>query len=219
MATIEEKQLRNNLKALNTRLQAIADRFGTNSVTYQNAIVDIENNPKFEGLFHYKDNGVLALTQSPREINESAGGKHLVNLANKKIKTFSELTKGIEEDFIKEGQTKEERKQAIEEMQRTIENQNIVAEEFKNVKAQFYDLYTPSEREEKMGDMYISERNEKATYDELKEWAERIKEHNAEMERMNADENQPVFDSPSSKIPKVKKQKDMKYKYNMPFKK
>lgn len=138
-ATLKDVQRRSEIKRINTRISAIAKRFGIESETYKKTIAPFLNKT-YVDITHKSKSGVLQFDTGIKK-SRTAKSRKAIGIAKRTVKTFSDLTKDLS------GMTE---KQKIS----SVENQNKFDVEIKKSIDFLYENYTESELESMYPDLF-----------------------------------------------------------------
>lgn len=164
-------QLQLEIKRTNTRINAIAKKYGTDSAVYRQAITGFTSK-QYKAYTHITSKGVVQI--SSKLATDYKKGKQglprefMTRGMFTKMPTLSELER---RGFEHSGLTWENwQKKSKEQRQRDIESLAKIGEDFNATKQNFYDLFTENEQRNVYEDLFKKKNDgSKKTYDELEE--------------------------------------------------
>lgn len=173
----EQVKIRSKIKVINTRIQALADEYGTDSATYRKAITRLQRD--FEGFMGMTKGSstkepVAKIKANISNIEQKVGKKTIkdvLNVAFKDVQTKSQMLEPYKEE-LKQVRKKSQKAESLlrKQLSKQIEEQNAIVEDFESTKDEYYKVLTNAEQEEYVPDMFIRHRDSKATYYDLDRW-------------------------------------------------
>lgn len=187
----ERKQLRAEVKRVNTRIATIAKKFGLESQTYKNTIAPYLNKST-ASVTHYTKQGIMQIDANKKAL-EKQGMKALVKTALRTVPTLTKIREKVVNKILQEfgEDTKIEKlsqKQAID----LYEKSEKVETEVKKSVNFLYDNYTTEEMEELFPEIY-EKRGRRLTYAEIDTFLDRVYEQ-AKKDDLSDDLERSVFD-------------------------
>lgn len=168
----EQVKIRSKIKVINTRIQALADEYGTDSATYRKAITRLQRD--FESFIGTTKKGTVKIKANISNIEQKVGKKTIkdvLNVAFKDVQTKSQMLGPYKEE-LKQERKKSQKAESLlrKQLSKQIEEQNAIVEDFESTKDEYYKVLTNAEQEEYVPDMFIRHRDSKATYSDLDRW-------------------------------------------------
>lgn len=175
----DQKKIRNEIKKINTRIQALADDYGMDSATYRKAVMRLQRD--FGDFLHTTQKGTVAITQTKANIERTKGKKSIkdvLNVAKTDVKTKTQLLKPFQNEISERlmSDAPENYSEIIEDIMARISDMDTIHESFESVKEQYYELFSLKQRQTGLADMYASREFGTSSKEELARWTRKMKE-------------------------------------------
>lgn len=159
----EVAKYKSKLKAINTRISAIAKTFGTDSNIYRSTVESIINTDKNANYYHVNKKGIVQINVTNKLLTTEEG-THIYNIS-KRTRTLSDIKKSYAP----------ERKESVKNLRVEIENrfnyEKEIAAEISNMMSRLEHTHTDEEMREIKDILYT---DKKPTYEDIEEFLERF---------------------------------------------
>lgn len=154
---------KSKLKAINTRISAIAKTFGTDSSIYRSTVESIINTDKNANYYHINKKGIVQINVTNKLLTTEEG-THIYNIA-KRVRTLSEIKKSYAPD----------RQESVPDLRVEIEErfnyEREIAAEISNMMSILESTHTDEEMREIKDSLYM---DKKPTYEDIEDFLERF---------------------------------------------